>query len=250
MPAVRESFLTGALHEIRSCASSFFVDYNSLGDKYDANDDDVLDIWITTGRDQSTVLKTIVDDTFTAKTGIKVNIKLVQADAILTAVVAGNGPDIVLSVSNWFAVNYAMRNAVEDLTQFGDFDEVVKPFYQSVLDPLTYNNGEKTGIYGLPETQDFLMLFYRTDIMEELGLPIPQTWDELIAQLPTIQGESLTVGVPFPDVGNVDTGVFNTLVYQNGGEIYAENGKRTVELEKAIRLANLLGLDCSLTPRG
>ena len=228
VPAVRESFLTGALHEIRSCASSFFVDYNSLGDKYDANDDDVLDIWITTGRDQSTVLKTIVDDTFTAKTGIKVNIKLVQADAILTAVVAGNGPDIVLSVSNWFAVNYAMRNAVEDLTQFADFDEVVKPFYQSVLDPLTYNNGEKTGIYGLPETQDFLMLFYRTDIMEELGLPIPQTWDELIAQLPTIQGESLTVGVPFPDVGNVDTGVFNTLVYQNGGEIYAENGKRTV----------------------
>ena len=29
-----------------------------------------------------------------------------------------------------------------------------------------------------------------------------------------------------------------------------ENGKRTVELDRAIRLANLLGLDCSLTPRG
>lgn len=28
-----------------------------------------------------------------------------------------------------------------------------------------------------------------------------------------------------------------------------ENGKATVELGKAIRLANLLGLDCSLTPR-
>ena len=228
VPEVRESFLTSALHEIRSCVSSFFVDYNSLGDKYDANDDDVLDIWITTGRDQSTVLKTIVDDTFTANSGIKVNIKLVQADAILTAVVAGNGPDIVLSVSNWFAVNYAMRNAVEDLTQFADFDEVVKPFYQSIIDPLKYNNGEHTGIYGLPETQDFLLLFYRTDIMEELGLPIPQTWDELIAELPTIQGNSLTVGVPFPDVNNVDTGVFNTLIYQNGGEIYAENGKRTL----------------------
>ena len=151
-----------------------------------------------------------------------------QADAILTAVVAGNGPDIVLSVSNWFAVNYAMRNAAEDLTQFADFDEVVTPFYQSIIDPLKYNDGEHTGVYGLPETQDFLLLFYRTDIMEELGLPIPQTWDELIAQLPTIQGNSLTVGVPFPDVNNVDTGVFNTLIYQNGGEIYAENGKRTL----------------------
>ena len=29
-----------------------------------------------------------------------------------------------------------------------------------------------------------------------------------------------------------------------------ERGKRTVELDKTIRLANLLGLDCSLTPRG
>ncbi len=28
-----------------------------------------------------------------------------------------------------------------------------------------------------------------------------------------------------------------------------ENGKSTVELEKAISMANLLGLDCSLTPR-
>ena len=29
-----------------------------------------------------------------------------------------------------------------------------------------------------------------------------------------------------------------------------ENGKETVELGRAIRLANLLGLDCSLEPRG
>lgn len=29
-----------------------------------------------------------------------------------------------------------------------------------------------------------------------------------------------------------------------------ENGKNTAELGKAIFLANLLGLDCSLTPRG
>lgn len=29
-----------------------------------------------------------------------------------------------------------------------------------------------------------------------------------------------------------------------------ENGKSTAELGKALRLANLLGLDCTLTPRG
>ncbi|MBP3720604.1 MAG: extracellular solute-binding protein [Clostridia bacterium] len=227
IPSVNENFFTGALHEIRSCASSFFVDYNSLGDKY-ASTDDVLDIWITTGRDQSTVLKTMVDDTFTAKTGIKVNVKLVQADAILTAVVAGNGPDIVLSVSGWFAVNYAMRNAVEDLTQFPDFEEVVKPFYPSILEPLTYNNGIRTGVYGMPETQNFNLLFYRTDIMEELGLEIPNTWEELIAELPTIQGNSLTVALPYPDIALADISVLDSMIFQNGGSIYDADAKHTV----------------------
>ena len=227
IPSVHENFFESIAHEVRSCVSSFFVDYNSLGNKYDASDD-VLDIWITTGRDQSTVLKTMVDDTFTAESGIKVNIKLVQADAILTAVVAGNGPDIVLSVSGWFAVNYAMRNAVEDLTQFADYEDVVKPFYQSILDPLTYNNGTKVGVYGLPETQDFPLLFYRTDVMEEMDLKVPDTWEELIAELPTIQGDSLTVAIPFPDIAIADTSVLNTMIYQNGGEIYDQEAKRTL----------------------
>ena len=227
IPAVHENFFQRAAHEIRSCVSSFFVDYNSLGDKYTATDD-VLEIWITTGRDQSTVLKTMVDDTFTTETGIKVNVKLVQADAILTAVVAGNGPDIVLSVSGWFAVNYAMRNAVEDLTQFPDYADVVKPFEASILEPLTYNNGTKAGVYGLPETQNFPLLIYRSDVMEELGLPIPQTWQELIEQLPTIQGNSLTVAVNFPDIAVADISVLNSMIFQNGGEIYDKEAKRTL----------------------
>ena len=227
VPKVSENFFQSFGHEIRSCASSFFVDYNSLGDKYDSKDD-VLEIWITTGRDQSTVLKTMVDDTFTAKTGIKVNVKLVQADAILPAVVAGNGPDIVMSVSGWYAVNYAMRNAVEDLTQFPDFEETIEPFYPSILEPLTYNDGSHKGVYGLPETMNFPLLFYRSDVMEELGLPIPQTWQELIAELPTIQGNSLTVAVNFPDIAIADISILNSMIYQNGGSIYDAEAKRTV----------------------
>ena len=227
VPEVRENVFQSIGHEVRSCVSSYTVDYNSLGDKYE-DTDDVIEIWITTGRDQSTVLKNIVDNTFTTQTGIKVNVKLVLQDAILPAVVAGNGPDVVLSLSGWFAVNYAMRNAVEDLTQFEDFDEVVKPFTKSILEPLTYNNSKHVGIYGLPETQDFAVLFYRKDIMEELGLAIPETWDELIAELPTIQGNSLTIGINFPDIKIVDNSVLNSLVFQNGGEIYDKEAKHTL----------------------
>nr|AHF25008.1 sugar ABC transporter substrate-binding protein [uncultured bacterium Contig33] len=232
VPAVTETVFESIGHEIKSCASSYTVDYNSLGDKYE-DTDDVVEVWITTGRDQSTVLKNMVDNTFTAKTGIKVNVKLVLQDAILPAVVAGNGPDVVMSLSGWFAVNYAMRNAVEDLTQFEDFEEVVKPFQPSILEPMTYNDGTKTGIYGLPETQEFQVLFYRTDIMEELGLKIPETWDELIAELPTIQGNSLEVGINFPDILTLDLSSMNSMIYQNGGVIYDEDAKRTLVASEA-----------------
>nr|AHF24504.1 sugar ABC transporter substrate-binding protein [uncultured bacterium Contig28b] len=83
-------------------------------------------------------------------------------------------------------------------------------------------------MYGLPETQNFPLLFYRTDVMEELGLPIPQTWDELIAELPTIQGNSLTVAVNFPDIAVADISVLDSMIFQNGGDIYDGDGKRTL----------------------
>jgi len=228
LPKVRDGVVQKLIHEIRSCVASYFVDYNALGDVYDESvGDDLLEVWIVTGRDQSTVLKTMVDDLFTAvetQGRIKVNVKLVLADTLLTAVVAGNGPDVVLSVSSWFPVNYAMRNAVEDLTQFEDFEEVVKPFKKSALTALEYDGG----VYALPETQEFPVLFYREDVLEELGLTPPKTWDELIAMLPTIQGSNLSVGVPYPDITTLDMSVLNSLIYQNGGAIYDPEGKRTM----------------------
>ena len=200
----RDNIFTKAIHEIRACVASFFVDYNSLGDVYDENAVDGSEVWQGTCRVQSTELKTMIDDSFTTQSGIKVNVLLGGADAILSAVMAGIGPDVVLSVDGWFAVNYAMRNAVEDLTQFEDFDEVVKPFYASALEPLTYDNGTHKGIYALPETQLFSVLFYREDVLEDLELEVPQTWDDIIAILPTIQGNNMSVGVPFPYISNVD----------------------------------------------
>jgi len=224
LPKVRDGFIQKAIHEIRSCVASYFVDYNSLGDKYEEGEEDLIEVWIVTGRDQSTVLKSMVDDTFTPATGIRVNVKLVVADTLLTAVVAGNGPDVVLSLGTWFPVNYAMRNAAEDLTQFEDFEEVIEPFYDSALTAMRYQDG----VYALPETQEFSVLFYREDILEDLALTPPETWDELIGMLPTIQGNNLSVGIPYPDIATVDMSILNSLIYQNGGTIYDEEAKKTL----------------------
>ena len=264
VPAVNDGLAASAGNEVRSLAASYSVDYDSVGNKYEG--DDVLEVWITTGRDQSNILKTLIDQDFTPNFGVNVNVKLVVAETLLTAVVAGNGPDVVLSVGSWFPVNYAMRHAVEDMTQFEGWDyelngqtvhvksyeEVTAEdiYERSALAPFQYRdeavNPDHVGVYGIPETMNFNVVFYRKDVLEELGMA-PESWDDLsnwhtletwrsiIELLPTIQGNNMTVGVPFPNINNTDTSILNSIVYQQGGSIYDKyNTRTTIDTEEGV----------------
>ena len=73
-------------------------------------------------------------------------------------------------------VNLGIRGALADLRQFDDFEEVLENFQKGAEVPYTYNGAT----YALPDTQNFMLMFYRTDVMEELGLEIPQTWDDFL----------------------------------------------------------------------
>ncbi len=225
-------------HEIKSFAASFVVDYDAVGDVYDEKDsDDVVKVWVLTGRDQGTILKTMIDDTFTPESGIKVNVEIVAQDALLSAVVAGRGPNVVLSVGADQPVNYALRNAVEDLTQFDDLDKVLESYT-----PSSYRQYELDGaLYGLPETMTFNVMFYREDILEQLELGVPQTWDDLIEMMPTIQGNNMFVGIPTAAGSSAsgaastsitsnaaDLSMYFSLLFQNGGDLYNEAGTETI----------------------
>ena len=213
------------VHEIKSFVASFIVDYDAVGDVYDDKDGEVVKVWIVTGRDQGSVLKTMVDDTFIPKTGVKVNVEIVDAGALLNAVVAGRGPNVVISVGADQPVNYALRNAAEDLRQFGDCDEVLQVFYPSAYRQYEYDGG----LYAIPETQTYNVMFYRKDVLEQLELEVPETWDDLISLLPTIQGNNLTVGFPSPTNAQLpDLSLFYTLLYQLGGEVYDDPGMTTI----------------------
>lgn len=220
---VSVNFFDKLVHEVRSFVASFTEDYNSIGDVY-GKDEEVIEVWILSGRDQSTILKSMIDDTFTPNSGIKVHLKLVEAASMLNAVIAGNGPDIALSVAQTEPVNYALRNAVEDLTQFSDYGEVFSNYYESAYESYTFGGG----IYAIPETQNFNVMYYRADILESLGLDVPQTWEDLINILPIIQQNNMTVAVPTMDTKERDLSGFFALLYQNGGTLYADDGKYTI----------------------
>lgn len=226
-----------AWHEMKSFAASFVVDYDAVGDVYEEGDEGVIKVWILTGRDQGTILKSMVDDTFTPDTGIKVNVEIVAADALLNAVVAGRGPNVVLSVGADQPVNYALRNAAEDLSQFSDLQDVLSHYTASSYEQYRLDDH----IYGIPETQNFNVMFYRKDVLEELGLEIPNTWQELIEMLPTIQGNNMTIAIPTAAGSSStasastsvasnapDLSMYFSLLYQYGGDMYNEAGTRTV----------------------
>lgn len=215
-------------HEIKSFAATFFVDYDSVGDVYEENDEDIVKVWIVTGRDQGTILKSMVDDTFTPETGIKINVEIVDPGALLNAVVAGRGPNVVLSLGSDQPVNYALRHSVEDLTQFEGWQEVFERFYPSAWRAYEFEGG----IYAVPETQGYNVMFYRKDILNEMELAVPNTWEELIEMLPTIQGNNLSVGIPSPSNTTGTTpasaDLLYTLIYQNGSDIYDDSGMYTI----------------------
>ena len=233
---IKTGFFKSVGHTVRSFIASFTVDYNALGDVY--AEEEAVTVWITTGRDQSNVLKTLVDDVFTPETGIPVNIKLVQGTPmVLNATIAGTGPDVAIYMAQGDPVNYALRNAAEPLNQFEGWEDVIAQYPASAMAPY-YFEGD---LYGIPLTHVYNVMFYRTDIMKELGVEAPNTWNDLIDMLPTLQQNNLEVAIPSTErlisgTANPDLSTYIALVYQNGGTMYNDKlTKSTLASEAGIK---------------
>ncbi|QVK18356.1 extracellular solute-binding protein [Mycoplasmatota bacterium] len=225
LPRAHSNFFEKLWYQITSFFSSFFVDYSLIeNDEGDTEDYEEITVWLQgTGRDQAMILKQLVDETFTHQHKVKVNLKLVNAGVLLPSTLAGVGPDVAMFTGESLPVEYAMRNAIYDISKFEDFKEVTNRFTESAMTPYYYNEG----CYGLPESQNFMVMFYRTDILEELGITPPKTWQEVIDIVPVLQRNHLEFYLPQYEDLNALNPVFYSLLNQYGGKLYAEGGART-----------------------
>ena len=233
----KTGFWAGLWHEICRLFYSFIIDYNQIGN-VSADDSAAITLWIGTGRDQANVIKSMIDASFTPASGINVNVQLVDMNTLLRATLAGQGPDVaiqvpntngiagaVLTTGNDSAVNYGIRNAVLNLSQFEDYGQVVERFSDSAMVQLCFHDAA----YGLPETQTFPMMFYRKDILAELGLEIPQTWDDVKVAMTVLAKNQMEFGM-LPSEQ-----VFAMLLYQNGGAYYSPDGSSSaLDTDEAI----------------
>ena len=220
LPRAQDTFIEKMWFELASFGASFVSDYNLIGDT-SSNDEEVT-LWLTSGRDQSQVLKQLADNDFTRKQNIGVNVRLVSADVILPAVSAGKGPDVAIGQDKALPVRYGMRNALYDLSQFEDTEQVLSAFSPSAYE--SFYLGDK--LYALPDTQNFMLMYYRTDVLESINVSPPNTWEDLYASIFDLHQNNLDIGLPnITDDNTLD--VFFMLLFQRGGHLYNEDLSKT-----------------------
>ncbi len=205
---------------------SFSADY----EKKPSDNKEQIRLWVNWGRDQTMVLDTLIREDFTAKTGISVKLEQVNA-SLINGILAGNFPDVSLYMARTDPVNLGIRGALADLTEFDDCGEVLSRFQTGAELPYSYNGA----LYALPDTQNFFIMFYRRDILENLGLTVPKTWTEFLNTATVIQQNNLEVYVPYTQIvaaTTVNGGIgglhlLPTLMLQNGLSFYNEEQTAT-----------------------
>lgn len=205
---------------VKRFLNSFVSDYSSVSDG-DGKSGESLTIWLNWGMDQATALNNIIQDSFTAETGTPVKLKIVTT-SLLNGLLSGNFPDLILNQSRNTPLDLGIRGALYELNEFEDFDDVITRFMPDAVTPYEYNGK----CYALPETQIFQIMFYRSDILESLGLSVPATWDEFIKAATVIQRNNMQIYVPYTAyvsgtaIGGM--GILPTLMLQKNVPIYNE----------------------------
>ncbi len=196
--------------------ASFLQDDYAPG--YEASD--TLEVWANWPRQYLEMIQRMADADFTAKTGIKVNLSIVpDQQKLILSNASGKAPDAAIGISSGYVYDLALRNALSDMRQFDGFKDTAGSFAPGMLIPGICDDG----VYALPETFNFYVLFYRTDVFEKLDLKIPDNMDEVRALLPELQRMGLGFNT---HVANLPTKTFAAtapFIFQNGGDLFAED---------------------------
>ncbi|MBO4504801.1 MAG: extracellular solute-binding protein [Lachnospiraceae bacterium] len=210
---------------MRQFMVSFSKDYDNVGGVLaeDVVVTDTINVWIARGAEWAEVIKEMADEDFTPNTGIAINVNVLpgsqlnagNVNALMLSITSGKAPDVALGVDPTSPVEFAIRDQVYDLSEMEDFEEVRSRFVDAALTPYEYMGG----VYALPETMNFNVLFYRKDILEEYGIDLPKTWQDMYDYvLPALyqQGLQFYFGRDFTQ-----------FLYQNNGEFYKDGGLKS-----------------------
>ncbi len=222
-------FLTSLGEGVKRFLRSFQTDpYQSIG----AGEDE-LEVWVNRPRQYVDLLQLMADESFTPQTGIRVKFSLMPDESkLVLANAAGIQPDVALGISTNIPYELAIRNALYDLRSFEDFGRFIRIYSPGALLSYIINDS----VYAIPETQDFWVTFYRKDILESLGIPVPHTWNEVIEILPELQRYGMNYNTPLSSGAGLKGYLITApYLFNFGARLYSNDGFASgLQTEEAI----------------
>lgn len=196
--------------------------YSFMGQSYSASntDESHIQVWVNRPRTYVEIMQKMIDEKFTPETGIEVDLSIMtDAQKLILSNASGDTPDIATGINYSIPFDLAIRGSLVDLSKFDNYKEVFGRYSEGLLVPSVVGDG----LYSLPETMNFYVMFYRTDILSKLGLSVPNTMDELIAMLPDLQMRGLNVYYPTAAMLVMRNFHGTTpIIYQMDGALYGD----------------------------
>ncbi|MGG3835937.1 sugar ABC transporter substrate-binding protein [Paenibacillus thiaminolyticus] len=155
---------------------------------------------------------------------------------ILTALAAGNGPDVFYQLPDQIP-QFASKDVLEPLTPYMD-DNQMDDFTPGALAAATYQNT----LYALPILQEAQLMFYNADIIKEIGedpSALPQTWHEfnVWAEKAVAKGYYAR---DFSGGAACCNGTLYPILWQQGGDIIDGNGEIVINNEAGVRTFQMI----------
>ena len=211
VPKATQSKWGSLKHTIKSFLYTFAGDYEYA--VLDTDDPDILTVWDPSGATEFSIWRQLVQYDFAEKNpDIKVNFKNVST-GFQQAFLAGMLPDVYVGMTSQSMMEFAFRKScITDITSAAeaagdDINEALKNYNKWIYYPAEWEGK----LYGFPMGVSVPVLFYRTDILEEMNLDPPETWEDLIYVSSMLQKKNLEVGIAH------DLNTWKNMIYQAGG---------------------------------
>lgn len=234
LPRYKANFFENTLYSAQLFFLSFNRDYVIKSDPKQT-----IDVWVNRPRANIDLMQKMIDELYTPASGIHVNLSLMPNPTKLILSNAANiEPDVAMGVSSETPFNFAIRNAAQDLRTFEGYEALVSHFAKGSMIPYVYEDG----VYGFPETQDFYVTFYRTDIFSIIESDIPDTWQEVIALMPQLRRMGMNYYVPLSSSNAYKSlQITAPFYYQNKAKLYQDNGVYTdIDSTEGIQAMRLM----------
>lgn len=230
LPKPTDTFFEGIGNGTVRFFSTFFIKNSQISENTGSAGSGSVKVWLASyGREQAQMIQNMIEEDFTPNKGFSVNLQLIPVDVVLRAALAGNGPDVVIGLGQTTLQDFAMRNAIQELSALPGYEEATERFYDSTIEASCFQGG----YYGIPEQATFMMLFTRDDILSELGLSVPDTWTELREMIPELQKNNYNIYIPNVQQTEAtmssssiayNMNLYLGMVVQNGGTPYLGEG--------------------------